>query len=109
MSQIGQAEIDAGAVAVYPFVTPATRSRQFYTPVSSVLHHALGDKCPLIKRPKGSKGREKTDFRWPADAFANIDEAEKIDPEFGLNLLLLFYTGVRRSEGLNMLPQDVKP
>jgi integrase len=109
LSEIGQEAIDEAATILYPRVTPATRSRQFYTPVSAVLHHALGDKCPLIKRPKGSKGKEKTDFMWPDDAFAIIEEADKIKPEFGLYLRLLIYTGIRKSEGLNLLTVDVRP
>src|SRR5580692_9922738 len=71
-----------------------------YTPVSAIMHHALGDKCPVIKRPKGAKGRVKTDFMWPDDAFPILDAADKIDAEFGLYLRLLLYTGIRKSEGL---------
>jgi integrase len=46
---------------------------------------------------------------WPDDAFAIIEEADKIDTEFGLYLRLLIYTGIRKSEGLNLLAADVKP
>jgi integrase len=104
-----QEAIDAAAIAIGPDVTAATRNAYVYVPVSAILHHAMGDACPKIKRPKGSKGRIKTDFLWPADAFAIIDEAEAIDPEFGLYLLILLYTGIRKSEGLEMLPGDVQP
>lgn len=107
---IDQAAIDDAAQAVCPpDVTAATRNGYVYTPVSAVLHHALGDKCPIIRRPKGAKGREKKDFMWPSDAFAIIDEADKIDPEFGLYLRLLIYTGIRKSEGLKMLAADTQP
>jgi integrase len=109
LSDIGQAAIDAAAVAIYPNVTPATRARQVYTPASAILHHALGEKCPEIRRPKGADGRRKTDFLWPDAAFAIILEADKIDAEFGLYLRLLLYTGIRKSEGLNLLSADVKP
>lgn len=109
LSEIDQDAIDKAAIEIYPHVTPATRSRSFYTPVSAVLHLALGDKCPLIRRPKGSKGKEKKDFMWPDDAFAIIEEADKIKPEFGLYLRLLIYTGIRKSEGLNLLSADIKP
>ena len=64
-------------------------NRAAYTPIAAIMHHALGDKCPQFKRPKGAKGRERKDFVWPEDAFAVIDEADKIDPELGLYLLLL--------------------
>lgn len=106
---IDQGAIDAAAVAIYPAVTPATRARQVYTPVSAVLHDALGDKAPIVKRPKGSKGRTIIDFMWPEDAFAIVDHAEIIDPEFALYLLTLLYTGIRKSEGLRFLPEDVRP
>jgi integrase len=109
LSQIDQDAIDRAAVELYPNVTPATRSRQFYTPVSAILHHALGDKCPLIRRPKGAKGKVKTDFMWPDDAFAIIAVADEIDIEFGLYLRLLVYTGIRKSEGLGLLSADVQP
>ena len=109
LKEISQEAIDGAAAEMYPRVTPATKNCYVYTPVSAILHHALGDKCPVIRRPKGAKGREKTDFMWPADAFAVIDEADKIDREFGLYLRMLIYTGIRKSEGLGLLAADVQP
>jgi len=109
LTDIGQAGIDAAAATLYPNGTPATRARQVYTPVSAIMHHALGEKCPQIRRPRGADGKRKTDFLWPDDAFAIIVEADRIDPEFGLYLRLLLYTGIRKSEGLNLLTADVKP
>lgn len=73
------------------------------------MHHALGEKCPVIRRPKGAKGRIKTDFMWPAVAFSVIEAADAIDAEFGLYLRLLIYTGIRKSEGLGILSADVQP
>ena len=109
LREIDQEAIDAAASAMHPNVSPATRNGYIYTPISAILHHALGDKCPVIRRPKGAKGRIKTDFLWPADAFSIIEEADKIDREFGLYLLTLLYTGIRKSEGLIVLPEDVQP
>jgi hypothetical protein len=40
---------------------------------------------------------------WPADAFAVVEEADKIDAEFGLYLLVLLYSGIRKSKGLKAL------
>jgi integrase len=108
IKDINQDMIDAGAKAVYPGAIPPTVARQFYVPVSAILHHALGDKCPEIKRPKGSKGKERKEWLWPEDAFAIVDEAGKIDDEFGLYLLTLLYTGIRKSEGLRILEEDVR-
>jgi integrase len=106
---IDQAVIDEAAKTLLPHGAPDYRNRRIYTPVSAVLHHALGDDCPRIRRPKGSKGRERKDFMWPKDAFAIIAEAEKIDSEFGLYLYTLLYTGIRKSEGRAILAEDVRP
>ena len=109
LSDIDQDAIDAAAIEIYPNVTPATRARQVYTPVSAVLHDHFGDKAPVVKRPKGSKGRTIIDFMWPEDAFAVIDAAEAIEAEFALYLLTLLYTGIRKSEGLSFLLEDMRP
>ena len=70
LAEIGQAEIDAGAIAIYPNVTPATRNRCVYSPASAILHHA---RVPLaLERPKGAKGKVVTDYLSPADAEAVI-------------------------------------
>jgi integrase len=106
---VDQAAIDDAAKALLPQGAPDYQNRRIYTPISAVLHHALGDKCPTFKRPKGSKGRERKDFMWPEDAFAILEEAEKIDREFGLYLRFLLYTGIRKSEGLKLLATDVRP
>jgi integrase len=109
LPKIDQDAIDNAATLLYPHVSPATQNGYIYTPVSAILHHALGDKCPIIRRPKGAKGKIKTDFMWPDDAFAVIEAADEIDAEFGLYLRLLLYTGIRKSEGLNILAADVRP
>jgi integrase len=101
--------IDQAALAIAPNVQPATRSAYVYIPVSAVLHHALGDKCPIIRRKYGGKSKERTDFMWPDDAFRIIAEADKIDPEFGLYLLVLLYEGIRKTEGLKALTADTQP
>jgi integrase len=109
LEDINQAAIDAAAAELFPHVTAGTQNCYVYTPVSAILHHALGVKCPVIYRPKGAKGREKKDFMWPNDAFAIIAEADRIDAEFGLYLRLLIYTGIRKAEGLGLLASDVQP
>jgi integrase len=109
LKDMTQKAIDDAAALLYPNVSPATRNCYLYTPVSAIMHHALSDQCPIIRRPKGAKGREKVDFMWPGDAFAIIEEADKIDAEFGLYLRLLIYTGIRKGEGLSLLTADVRP
>jgi integrase len=109
LSGMTQEVIDAGALALKPNVVAATRSRYIYIPVSAIMHQTLGDACPRIKHTYGGKGQEKTDFMWPSDAFAIIAAADEIDPEFGLYLRLLLYTGIRKTEGRTILAADTKP
>src|SRR5258708_35536153 len=58
---------------------------------------------------QGRQGHNQNGFHVARDALAIIEEADKIDTEFGLYLRLLIYTGIRKSEGLNLLAADVKP
>ncbi|ODM71740.1 hypothetical protein A6X20_07300 [Bradyrhizobium elkanii] len=109
LSEMTQATIDTAAMELHPHVSPATRSRNVYIPVSAILHQALGEACPKVKHTFGGKGAERKDFMWPDDAFAVIGEADKIDTEFGLYLRLLLYTGIRKSEGRTILAADVRP
>ncbi|MFC0243641.1 tyrosine-type recombinase/integrase [Rhodopseudomonas telluris] len=105
IAEIGQAEIDAAALALYPTATPATRNRKVYTPVSAVLHRAGRD--IQIKRPKGAKGRIVTDFLSVDDAFAIIDAADRDDRAFGMLLRFLLYTGCRISEAMALRWEQV--
>lgn len=109
IDEFDQAAIDVAADTLHPAGAPDYKNRAVYTPIIAILRQAMGDKCPPFKRPKGSKGRNRTDFMWPEDAFAIIREADEIDTEFGLYLRLLLYTGIRKSEGLDVLAADVRP
>jgi integrase len=98
LARIDQHALDAGAKKVYPNVSPSTRNRQFYTPVSAVLHHAARQgwcSKPIIQRPKQPKGR----IRW-----LELVEAEKLlaacSPHLRPLVTFLLYTGARMSEAL---------
>lgn len=98
LAQIGQAEIQAGALKVYPKATPATRSRQFFTPAVAVLRHAAKNgwcERPLIERPEKAKER----LRW-----LKHEEAERLidaaGPSFKVLLIFLLYTGCRAGEAV---------
>jgi integrase len=108
LTAIDQAAVDAAALALRPNTTGATRNRCVYTPVSAILRHALGADAPQLRRPKGAKGKTKTDFLWPDDAFAIIGEADKIATDFGLYLRMLLYVGTRKSETLAIPPEHVR-
>jgi integrase len=77
------------------------RNRQVYTPVSAVLKRAGVDK--RILRPKGWRGKKSVSWLEPEQAFALFGAADGIEPEFGLFLRLLCYTGMRLGEGLGVL------
>lgn len=57
IASIGQAEIEAAALKLYPGAAPATQNRNVYTPMSAILHHAARLKwCPkpVIARPRAT-------------------------------------------------------
>jgi integrase len=104
---ITQEVIDEAGRKLAGNVSPSSRNKYVYTPVSAILKRA-GIKTQ-IQRPKGHKGRVVTTSLTPDDAFAVIAEANKIDPELGLFLKFLLYTGCRLSEALNIQRrQDVR-
>ena len=53
--EINQRAIDAAAIAIKPDVTPATRNTYVYTPISAVMHYALGDDAPKTAVQRGPK------------------------------------------------------
>lgn len=98
LEDITQQEIDRAAVALYPEGSAATRNRHVYTPISAVLKHAGVDF--KIKRPKGWRGQARVDWLQPEQAFRLLDAANEIDPEFGIFLTFLLYTGCRLNEAI---------
>ena len=106
LQMIDQTAIDAAAVALYPNVSPATRNVAVYTPVGAILHHAGVE--IVVRRPKGYKGKQKTLFLLPPDAFAIIKAATAIDEEMGRLLTFLLYTGCRIGEALALKWERVR-
>src|SRR6185312_3676116 len=105
LEAIDQAAIDAAAAAILPAGAPAFRNRAVYTPVGAILHHAGVN--IVVKRPKGYKGKARTLFLLPPDAFAIIKAANAIDPEMGRLLTFLLYTGCRIGEALALKWEQV--
>jgi len=97
---IDQRTLDEAAIKLYPRGKPATRNRNFYTPVSAVLKHAGFDW--KIKRPKGWRGDQRTVWMEPQQAFRLVNAAKAVDAEFGILLLLLLYTGCRLSDAFRL-------
>lgn len=108
LEEFDQAALDDAAAALLPHGAPDYRNRAVYAPTITILRHALGDKCPTFRRPKGSKGRQRKEFMWPEDAQAVIAAAADIDAELELYLLVLLYNGIRKSEGLKALAADTR-
>lgn len=93
---IDQKAIDDCAAALMPKASAATRNREVYTPVSAILKRA-GISFNL-RRPKGAQGRVITAWLTPEQAYRIFKEADKFDPEFGILLRVLCYTGLRLGE-----------
>jgi integrase len=100
LDQIGQVAIDKAAAEVYPVATAATRNRQVYTPIIAVLRRA-GIKADF-ERPIGWKSPKSVSWLEPQQAFAVLAAADQHDPEFGLFLRLLLYTGMRLGEAISI-------
>ncbi len=99
LATIDQARLDSVATSLYPNAAPATLNRNFYTPAIAVLH--AGGVTRAFQRPEGASGRTLNNFLWPEQVAAIIDEAAKLDLEFAILLLVLYYCGLRLSEALN--------
>jgi integrase len=105
LSEIDQVVIDTLADQLYPNAPASTKNRQVYTPVSAILKHVGIDK--KIKRPKGWRGNKRTFWLKPEPTFALLEKASEIDAEFGIFCTLLNYSGLRLSEGLGLLCEQV--
>ena len=104
--QITQAAVDEAAIALYPHATAATRNRQVYSPVSAILKHA-GHADPLW-RPKGGRGAVRHFFFTPEQAAAVLAAGAARDPEYGIFLTFLLYTGARLSEALAVKVENLR-
>jgi integrase len=102
LSQIDQAAIEQAATTLRPNATGATRNRCVYTPVSAILHHA--GISLQVRRPKGAKGKVRTDFLSEMDAKAILAAA---DPDLAVLLTFLIYTGCRLGEALALTWDDI--
>lgn len=105
LARIGQAEIDAASAALYPSATNATRNRQVYSPMSSIMKRA--GITTAFKRPKGSQGTPRLTWLRPEEAMGLLDAAEAVDARFGALCCFLLYTGCRLSEALRLKWSDV--
>lgn len=98
VSEIGQAELDAAAKAIYPGCAKSTINRQLFTPFSAIVRHgAVRGMCEKkeLDRPPQPKGR----VRW-----LTLDEANRLieacSPTLRPVVTLLLYSGARLGEAL---------
>lgn len=105
VTAINQATVNALAVDMYPNASPATRNRQVFTPIAAVLK-AAGVALEL-QRPKGWRGKPRTFFLSPEQAFALFDAGAALNQRFGALLVFLAYCGPRLSEALRLTWDDV--
>lgn len=105
LDQIDQQKIDDAAHALYPTATNATRNRQVHSPVSAVLRFAGVDL--RLRRPPEANGKKREFTLREDEADALIKAAMDREPEFGIFLTFLLYTGCRLSEGLFLAVDDV--
>jgi integrase len=106
LRQIDQQTIEVAALTLFPDHSAATRNREVFTPVSAILKHAGHDF--KIRRPKGSRGRVIRRWLWPEQAWRVIDAAYQVDLELGLLCVMLLFGGLRISEQLSMMCDDVR-
>lgn len=100
IGNIGQAETDEAAYAIYPNAKPATRKRQVYAPVAAVLHHCAAKgwiRAPIIKQPKVKK---------PETRYSTVGRLNKLlpycSPKLRRLVVFLPYTGARITECLRV-------
>lgn len=106
LSKVDQQAIDQAAVKLYPEGSAQTRNRQVHTVVSAILKHAGID--GKLKRPIGWRGSNRTDWLKPDQAFRVFKAARTVDQEFEIFLVTLCYTGMRLTEALTMMVDQVE-
>lgn len=105
LERVDQAAVDRAAIALYPHASAATRNRQVYTPVSAILRHS--GVSLRFKRPKGAKGERRIAYLEPTQAFALLEAARAVGPDFEGLLTFLLYTGARLGEALALRCEEV--
>jgi integrase len=108
VDEINDAVMARAVAQLYPNATAATRNRQLYTPVISVLRLAASGKPwkPNLKRPKGYS--KLNPAKVPANAWFDALKKEA-PPQLWALLLFLTLHGRRPSDGLRRVPSDFDP
>jgi integrase len=99
ITTVVQADLDHIAAALYPNNTTASKNRAVYTPIIAVLRRNGVER--RFQRPRGAQGKRSKSFLEYDQAFALLDEADKVDLEFGALCTTCLYTGRRIGDLLN--------
>jgi integrase len=100
LERIDQQAVDEAAELLYPRVSPATRNRQVYTPVSAILNYA--GRPIRFRRPKA--GAQRTLWLTP-EQFEIL--AANLPPKLRRLAIFLVYSGCRLGEALSLTWQTV--
>lgn len=106
ISSIGQGEIDACAVALFPHAKAATRIRCVYTPFGAILRRAVKAKLSgavyeIIEKPRIAR----VPLRRASDAHIEA-LLPHCNPRLKAFVLVITCTGLRASEVLRLKPED---
>lgn len=108
LNKLGQGEIDAAAVALYPDAKASTLNRQVYGPMIAVLRHAAKARMPGAAPPMIEMRKIVKPLVKPAGD-GHIDKVlPHCPPGLQALLLLMTYTGLRTGEALRVKPEDIE-
>jgi len=102
---IDQMAIDTAAGVLYPSASPATKNRQVYTIVLTILSRA--GVATKFQRPIGGAGLARVIYLEPKEAWRLLDTAEQTDVEIAVIMAFCLYTGARLSEALALKCRNV--
>lgn len=106
LETINQETADTAADTIYPNGAAATRKRQIYGPLISVIRSAGLE--PNIKGPAITE-TEPRGWLQPEEAEQLLRQARTLNDEFGVLCVFLCNTGLKLSEALGLLVDDVRP
>lgn len=108
LPEIGQAEIDAAARALYPDAKASTLNRQVYGPMVAIMRSAVRSRLPGAYVPIWERREEERPVIRPADD----EHLARLMPHLPDGLMrliwLMTYTGLRTGEALRITPHDIR-
>lgn len=107
LADLGNAEIDRAAAAIFPKAAPATVNRQLITPLRAIMTRAAEDGLVPFRKLRSRKGdRARTRWLRPEEAERLIDAAS---PHLARIVIALLGSGARVSELLSLEVNNAWP